>query len=195
MTTPVQNLRARRKLTRSQGLWLLAAVCLLAGGLGGAAWWALNPPDLNLPVYATPAPVSFPAPALVLSDLSGQPAQLTNLRGHVVLLNNWATWCPPCKQEMPDLQRYYTDHQAQGFVLVAVDQSEPLSDVQEFIAKYELTFPVWLDPQNRALAAFANQGLPNSYVIDRSGTVRFAWTGAVNRDILEKVVTPLFEEK
>jgi peroxiredoxin len=147
------------------------------------------------PVWAIPVQVSFPAPDLALTDLSGKPVQLAGTHGQVVLLNNWATWCPPCKEEMPELQAYYELHQAQGFMLVAVAQSDPVEAVREFVLKERLTFPVWLDPKNLSLAAFGNMSMPNSYVIDRFGTVRLAWTGPVNRDILEQFITPLLEEE
>ena len=146
-------------------------------------------------IWAIPVQVTFPAPDLALTDLSGKPVQLASTRGQVVLLNNWATWCPPCKEEMPELQAYYEAHQAQGFELVAVAQSDPAESVQDFVQQQSLTFPIWLDPESLSLAAFGNMSMPNSYVIDRSGTVRLAWTGPVNRDILEQFITPLLEEK
>jgi len=174
---------------------LVIGFCLVLGGLSAAVLLAGQTFGSSLPIYATPVEVSFPAPALVLQDYTGQPVSLANTRGKVVLLNNWATWCPPCKQEMPDLQRYYTAHQQDDFVLIAVDQSDPVADVQAFVAKYGLTFPVWLDPGNLTLTAFSNNALPNSYVIDRLGIVRLAWTGAVDLKTLEKYVTPLLEDK
>lgn len=147
------------------------------------------------PIWAVPVQVSFPAPELALTDLEGKPAQLGGMRGQVVLLNNWATWCPPCKEEMPELQAYYEAHRDQDFNLVAVAQSDPVEDVQNFVQQQGLTFPIWLDLENLSLAAFGNMSMPNSYVIDRSGTVRLAWTGPVNRDVLEQFITPLLEEK
>ena len=174
---------------------LVVGICLVVGGISAAFVLAGQTIGSSSLIYATPVEVSFPAPALVLADISGQPISLSNLRGKVVLLNNWATWCPPCKQEMPDLQRYYSAHQQDDFVLIAVDQSDPVSDVQAFVAQYGLTFPIWMDPSNQALNVFSNNALPNSYVIDRTGVVRLAWTGAVNEQILEKYVTPILEEK
>lgn len=184
-----QNTRAR------QVILLVVGICLVLGGIGSAI--ALKSQDFGVvpAIWATPVQVNFSAPPLSLQDISGQSVSLENFKGKVVLLNNWATWCPPCKQEMPDLQRYYAAHQDDDFVLVAVDQSDPLDEVQSFVTQYRLTFSVWMDPQNQSLTAFANDGLPNSYVIDRMGTVRLAWTGAVNQDILEKFVSPLLEEK
>ena len=184
-----------QKIRARQVFLLMLGMVLVLGGVGSAI--ALNAQNFEsaAAIWAAPVSVNFPAPPLALTDISGQAVKLANYQDKVVLLNNWATWCPPCKQEMPDLQRYYAAHQDDGFVLIAVDQSDPVSDVQKFVAQYKLTFPVWMDPLNQSLTAFANDALPNSYVVDRKGIVRLAWTGAVNRDILEKYVTPLLEEK
>jgi len=143
---------------------------------------------------AIPVDVDYPAPGLNLSDLSGNPVALTDHLGQVVLVNNWATWCPPCKAEMPTLQSYFEQHQDQGFTIIAIDAGDPSLEVADFVKSYGLTFPIWLDPTLKATAAFRNPGLPSSYVIDRRGTVRLAWAGAVSQQILEKYVTPILEE-
>ena len=142
----------------------------------------------------TPVEVSYPAPELTLDDLEGNPVSLSDHLGSVVLVNNWATWCPPCKAEMPTLQTYYTWHEVQGFTLLAIEAGDPLPDVAAFVESYQLTFPILLDPNNQALRAFQNDGLPNSYVIDRQGIVRLAWTGPISLEMLERYVTPIVEE-
>jgi peroxiredoxin len=142
----------------------------------------------------TPSEVNFPAPELTLNDLDGNLVSLSDYLGSVVLVNNWATWCPPCKAEMPTLQTYFTWHAPQGFALLAIEAGDPLPEVAEFVESYQLTFPVLLDPNNFSLRAFRNDGLPNSYVIDRQGVVRLAWTGPISLEMLEKHVTPLLEE-
>lgn len=141
-----------------------------------------------------PSKVNFPAPDLTLLDLSGNKVNLSDYRLNIVLINNWATWCPPCKAEMPALQKYFNSHADQGFMLVGIDAGDPSKDVAKFIADYGLTFPILLDPNTRALAAFNNDSLPSSYVIDRQGTVVLAWTGPINREMLEKYLTPLLEQ-
>ncbi len=141
-----------------------------------------------------PLEVSFAAPGLSLQNINGKIESLSDFRGNVVLVNNWATWCPPCKAEMPTLAAYYNEHSSQGFTIVAIEAGEPLESVTQFATDYNLKFPVWLDPDGVSLKAFGNGNLPNSYVIDRSGTVRYAWTGEISRDMLEKYVTPLLAE-
>jgi peroxiredoxin len=142
-----------------------------------------------------PANVNYPAPDIQLENLDGNPVSLSDWQGNVVLVNNWATWCPPCKAEMPTLQSYFEDHHHQGFMVVAIEAGEPASDVAQFAINYSLTFTVLPDPSNNSLVAFHNFSLPNSYVIDRDGLVRLAWNGEIDRANLEKYVTPLVEEK
>ncbi len=141
-----------------------------------------------------PAVVSFAAPKLSLTGLDGAAVSLDKYRGKIVLVNNWATWCPPCQTEMPELEAYYTKHASQGFVVVAIESGEPATTVAEFARTYELSFPIWLDPHGAAVDAFKNWDLPSSYLIDQNGMVQMNWTGPVNQATLEKYVTPLLEK-
>jgi peroxiredoxin len=143
---------------------------------------------------AIPVSVNFPAPEVRLTDLGGKPVALADYKGQVILYNAWATWCPPCKEEMPTLEAYYQEHKNAGFVIVAIEDGEPVSEVAAFAKSYSLSFPVWPDPKYVATTAFKTNGLPTSFVIDRSGTVRLTWTGAITRSALEKYVTPLLSE-
>lgn len=138
-----------------------------------------------------PMKVNFAAPELSLQNINGQTESLTDYREDVVLVNNWATWCPPCKAEMPTLSAYYNEHTSEGFTIIAIEAGDPVGGVSQFVQTLGLKFPVWLDPDGASLRAFGNGTLPNSYVIDRSGTVRYAWTGEISKAMLEKYVTPL----
>ena len=149
--------------------------------------------DSTAPIFP-PITLDYPAPQLTLTDLQGKPVSIEDYRGQVILVNNWATWCPPCKTEMPELQAYYTAHAAEGFVVVAIESGEPADQVASFVQEYGMSFPVWLDPHGTALEIFQNWNLPSSYVIDRDGKVRLSWTGAINQPTLEQYITPLFEE-
>lgn len=141
-----------------------------------------------------PMAVNFEAPELALQNLTGETESLADYRGQVVLVNNWATWCPPCKAEMPTLVAYYNKHAAEGFSIIAIEAGEPAETVRQFVKDYGMNFSVWLDPGGEALKAFRNGTLPNSYVIDRTGIVRLAWTGEISMEMLEKYVTPLIAE-
>lgn len=143
-------------------------------------------------LLAVPAQVSFPAPDLTLTDIQGASRSLADYRGQVVLVNLWATWCPPCKEEMPILQSFYDKYKEKGFVILAIDDGDPTADVLQFVKDYGLTFPVWLDPTYQATDhAFHAPGLPTSFVIDRSGTIQLTWVGGIQYATLEKYVAPL----
>jgi cytochrome c biogenesis protein CcmG, thiol:disulfide interchange protein DsbE len=156
----------------------------------------LNLPKAGNPATAqefstTPVEVNYPAPELALENINGGTEALTDYRAQVVLINNWATWCPPCKAEMPTLVAFYNEHAKDGLMIVAVEAGEPKEQVQPFVDQFQMPFVVWLDPGGKSTRAFKNSNLPNSYVIDRTGTVRLTWTGQINRDMLEKYITPL----
>lgn len=144
---------------------------------------------------AVPVKVSYPAPTLELTDTAGNPVSLAAYRGQVVLVNLWATWCPPCKAEMPALESFYRRHRDDGFVIVAINDGDPTADVLQFVEDYGLTFPVWLDPTYIATEqAFKTLNLPSSFVIDRQSNVVLSWVGGTNLKTLEKYVTPIIEE-
>jgi len=141
-----------------------------------------------------PVKVDFPAPEVTLNDLSGKPVSLKDHLGSVVLVNLWATWCPPCRQEMPALQAFYEKYKADGFVLIAINQEETAAVVEPFINKFGLTFTVLLDIDYLAQRKFNTTNLPSSYVIDRNGIVRLMWIGGISKKNLEKYVPDLIEE-
>ena len=141
-----------------------------------------------------PAKVDFPAPDLQLHDLTGNPVSLSDYHGQVVLVNTWATWCPPCRQEMPILDAYFRDHRHQGFVIVAIDAGDAADQVADFANRYGMSFPVWVDPSSSALNSFRNNYLPSSYLIDKEGQVVMVWNGAVTRASLEQNITPLLKD-
>ena len=113
-----------------------------------------------------------------------------------MLVNLWATWCPPCKEEMPALESFYNKHKEQGFVVVGINDGDPTKDVVQFVKDYGLTFPVWLDPTYIATEqAFKSINLPTSYVIDRNGVVQLQWVGGISRKMLDEHVSPLITEQ
>jgi len=187
----------RRKIVKTQrqsfviGVFLvligIALFVVLQGTEGEAA-----APVADLSVV--PVAVNYPAPQLALENVNGETESLEDFSGQVLLLNNWATWCPPCKAEMPTLKKFHDAHSAEGFTIIAVEAGDGKDEVLQFANSLNLTFPIWLDPDGAALNAFKNGNLPNSYVIDRSGTVRYAWTGEISLAMLEKYVTPLIVE-
>ncbi len=141
-----------------------------------------------------PVEVNQPAPKLTLFDLDGYEVSLTDYQGEVILVNNWATWCPPCREEMPVFRAYYDKYKDQGFQVVAIEAGEPEAEVRNFVEQAGLDFVILLDPENKSLITFQHSSLPNSFVIDRKGNLRLAWLRAINGPTLEKYVTPLLKE-
>jgi peroxiredoxin len=105
-----------------------------------------------------------------LTDLDGKSWNLKDLKGKVVLLNFWATWCPPCRKEMPDLEMLYRRFGAQGLIIIGIDDEET-ETVKPFIAQQGITYPVLLDPGRKVNTLFQIEGIPKTFVYDRDGKI------------------------
>ena len=132
-----------------------------------------------------------PAPGFTLPTLSGESATLSDYEGQVVLINLWATWCPPCKAEMPTLNAFYEAHREQGFVVLAVNNQEDATTINAYIQEKGFTFPVLLDPQAEMLDMYQVQGLPTTFIIDRSGQIQHVQIGEITEEQLNRIVGPL----
>ena len=163
--------------------------------IGTSVYFLLQDVSSRSDFSTIPVKVTFPAPELTLMDTQGISRSLAQYQGQVVLVNLWATWCQPCKKEMPDLQSFYYRHREQGFVVIAINDGDPTKDVLQFVEDFRLTFPVWLDPTYIATEqAFKTLNLPSSFVIDRTGTIRLQWVGGISRKMLDQYVAPLITE-
>jgi peroxiredoxin len=112
------------------------------------------------------------APDFTVPDLSGQVVRLSAYRGQVVLVNIWATWCPPCREEMPSMERLSGRLKHRGFVLLAVSQDEGAVDgVKKFVDQMKLTFPVLYDPDGEVGRKYGIWGFPESFLLDRDGRI------------------------
>ncbi len=116
--------------------------------------------------------VGKPAPEFSLADLKGNAIRLANLKGRVVFVNVWATWCEPCRQEMPAMQTLYTTLAGRDFEMLAVSSDQSKREIIErFVLANQLTFPVLLDPDLQVADRYRVTGYPETFVIDRNGTV------------------------
>lgn len=140
-------------------------------------------PDPIVDVATAPAtaPPATPAPAFAGRTLDGEPFDLVGLRGQVVLLNVWATWCEPCRQEMPELQALHIRHQAQGFTVigVSVDAARLAPEVRDMVEKFGLTYPNVHDGRNTIGPNFKIVGYPTSILIDRQGSMIWRRDGII----------------
>ncbi|MDR0447107.1 MAG: TlpA family protein disulfide reductase [Treponema sp.] len=122
-------------------------------------------------------PIDFSLPLL-----TGGNASLSSYRGKVVLLNFWATWCPPCRAEMPSMEVLYQRLKNQGLEILAVDLGEDTATVQQFIRNNPYTFPVLLDRNNRIGSQYGARSIPTTFVIDREGKIIGGVVGAIRWD-------------
>jgi cytochrome c biogenesis protein CcmG/thiol:disulfide interchange protein DsbE len=134
----------------------------------------------------------FTAPDLTLETLDGESVRLAQLRGQVVLINFWATWCPPCRDEMPAIQEAYDEHREEGLVVLAVNLMESDAQVSDFAGEMELTFPILMDRRGSVAERYRVQSLPTTYFVDRSGVIQdIAIGGPISRSLVEEKLTGL----
>jgi len=122
-------------------------------------------------------PWTGPTPELRLQDLEGREHRLADYRGQVVLVNFWATWCAPCRAEMPSIGKLRRSLDGLPFVVLAVNLGEPVSRIEKFMAQVPMDFPVLLDPDTTTARAWKARFLPASYLVDGDGRVRYAHYG------------------
>ena len=150
--------------------------------------------DLRLQAYkGTPQP-----PALALDNLAGKKVDLRDLHGQVVLVNFWASWCPPCVHEMPSMARLMASYKDKPFTILAVNMAEDKATIQQFInTKVKVNFPIVMDRDGQALRNWKVFAFPTSYLIDRRGVIRFAVFGSIDWDSPEimSTINTLIKEK
>jgi len=162
------------------GAWVLAAVVAIA--VGFALWTGSSVPD--------PVGRGSTAPAFALPELPSKgDVSLASLRGQVVLLNFWATWCEPCEREMPAMQRLYAKLGPEGLHLVAVSVDESTDVVEQFRARFSLTFQILWDPDKRVSDTYQAYRYPETLLIGRDGVVVERYIGPRDWD------SPLYEAR
>ena len=130
---------------------------------------------------ARPPEIGQPAPAYQTVSIAGDSVSLAQKRGRVVLLNVWATWCHPCREEIPILQALHERYAARGLDLigVSVDARGEEDTIQQFARDFNMTYPLWLDPDERVQSTFLAIGVPATFLIDRDGVLRWRHVGPV----------------
>ena len=119
-----------------------------------------------------------PAPDFELSDLDGDRHRLSDYRGRVVIVNFWATWCPPCRAEMPSMQSAWEQLEDEGVMMLGIDVGEDEDTIFQFTADYPVDFPLLLDLDSRVTAEWPVRGLPTTFVVDPQGRIVYRAIGS-----------------
>lgn len=166
-------MRIFRQWVRHRPTWMgIVALTALVGGM----WVSIS----RVPAAETsggliPSPrQGFLAPEFTLSTLYGESMTLNDFRGQVVVINLWATWCPPCRAEMPALQSAYETYREQGMVLLAVNTTDQdsVAAVEGFVDEFGLTFPILMDVEGIVSRLYQLQALPSTFFVDRQGVIQ-----------------------
>lgn len=125
--------------------------------------------------------VGYPAPLYATLSLEGDSVSIADQRGKVVLINIWATWCHPCRTEIPELRAIHERYRARGLELIGVSVDSDGTDdaVRSFMKDFDMTFPIWRDPEERISTRFLAVGVPATFLIDRKGILRWRKTGPI----------------
>lgn len=190
--------------------WLVALVAI---AFGTALVW-LGPPNLtesqnpSTPAFSSlenteaALQVGQPIPDFEFADLDGNAVRFSSLSGRPIVLNFWATWCAPCRAEMPLLQAFHEERMESGLVVLGIDAGEPVGAVRQFLDEQGITYPVWLDPPGSEppetatlslFTALGGIGLPTTYFVDPAGRIADVHLGEIDRPTLEAKAGRLLE--
>jgi peroxiredoxin len=160
------------------GPFLILAIAMVAcSGVGAGASRGIN--------------VGNRAPDFTLEDLDGSEVSLQDHRGKVVLINFWATWCPPCRDEIPDIEAAFKARQDDGFVVLGVNVEEAREIVIPFVDAFEMSYPVLLDESGRLLQSYRAIGLPMSVIVDQEGVIQARHIGILTAADLDGYLAEL----
>ena len=175
-------MRRRSRHHTVESMRLLLPVCALALWISASQALAEAAAPQTLPSF-----LGAPAPAFTLLDTEGKPHQLADYRGQVVVLNFWATWCPPCREEMPAMERLHKMVANESIAVVAINVGEDEDTIFLFTADYPVSFPLLMDQDGSVTQDYPVIGLPTTYIIDPAGIIRHRAVGTREWDDPELV--------
>lgn len=204
--------RPQRRREWAGGLRSVVLPLLVLAAIVGAVWYVqrddggggareagagiVSLPAAKNPTGKEPSPEQGrAAPDFVLNTPDGRPVRLSDLRGQVVLVNFWATWCGPCRQEVPELVRAYVEQKDKGLTVVAVDLQEADGQVRDFAEEFGMTFPVVVDRTGEVAGAYRvnGAGLPTTIFVDRDGVIRTIKLGGMSAEYLRGQLATLLK--
>lgn len=160
--------------------------------LSGSACYSGGGPARNIDGNGGPGGLAgAPAVSYDVKRTDGTPDSLARYRGSVVVMNLWATWCPPCKEEMPALEKLYRANKKRGLVVIGIDQGEGAAQAAAFAREHGITFPILVDDQQQYASSYRSVGLPTTVIVDRSGHVVRGIDGAQTLAQFEAAVAPV----
>ena len=175
-------------------LFLTLMFCTVAGihAATPRPWYAASFEKLGFSVFDPPMTMKD----FLVVNLNGASKTRASAKGNIVLLNFWATWCPPCRAEMPSIEALSAKMKGKKFEIIAINVGDSAAEVKDFLKQNKYTYPVYLDTQNKLLATYASQGIPTTYVLDKQGRFIAGVVGGMDysRPEVVSLLTKLAEE-
>ncbi|HEY2473408.1 MAG TPA: TlpA disulfide reductase family protein [Candidatus Cybelea sp.] len=165
-------------------LWAGSAVVLAVAAAVAAPYFLSQPANVSGPSSV----VGRPAPVFELRDDLGRSASLQQYRGSIVIMNLWASWCPPCRAEMPDLERLADANASRGIAVVGVNEGESPQRARAFAGSLGIRFPIWIDAAQQYGRTYGALGLPTTIIINRRGIVVRGYDGPLTFDQMRAAV-------
>jgi AhpC/TSA family. len=175
----------REEHSKKKKEWIAETVLPVENQNSGMASKIIFPDEKELPDEGKAAP-DFSA-----TTLEGKTVRLSDFRGKWVIFNFWATWCPPCREEMPDLQKFYEAHRQDPVVVLAANltsQDFGVEKIKEFMSEHQLSLPVLLDERGELLHLYAPYAIPTTYILDQEGIIKKKIVGPVDAEMLESIM-------
>jgi cytochrome c biogenesis protein CcmG/thiol:disulfide interchange protein DsbE len=170
--------------------WQVAVFVAVMVLLGLVAWQMRH----NGPLAAAQVGAGEAAPGFTLQTFDGQTVRLADLRGKVVLVNFWASWCIPCSQEAPDIENTWRDYKDRNVVFLGVDYVDTETEARNYLRNFNISYPTGADLGTRISQAYRIRGVPETYIIDRQGTLRATFIGPVTAAQIKGKLDPLLSE-
>ncbi len=149
----------------------------------------------NRPVEIASIQEGVSAPDFLLKDIEGRDVSLADFRGKLVFLNFWATWCPPCREEMPSMEKLYRTMQGRPFEMLAVSIDDDPKRVERYRSSMEYTFPILMDQNQKVAALYRTTGVPETFLIGPDGTILYKvigpldWEDSENLAVIEEILS------